>query len=198
MFIQVIRGQCTRPEDLQALTQDWVDTLSPGATGWLGSTHGVTDDNQFLGVVRFDSAAAAAASSGRPEQDAWASRMDEVLTSAVEYDDYDDVGLMLDGGSDDAGFVQIIRGRTDDVPRLKRMLDSANTMLRESRPEIIGSTTGYAPDGSWTETVYFTDEASARSAEQQPPPDDMRRELEWAMQGASFHDLHRPWYHSPG
>ena len=37
----------------------------------------------------------------------------------VEFHDSDDVTLLFDGGSDDAGFVQVIRGKVDDAARLR-------------------------------------------------------------------------------
>ena len=59
------RGDAARP--LGPLEEE----LSPGAEGWLGGTYGMTDDGQFVGVVRFESREAAARNSLRPEQTAW-------------------------------------------------------------------------------------------------------------------------------
>ena len=59
--------------------------------------------------------------------------------------------LFLDGGSDQAGFVQIIQGRVEDPSRIKAML-ADTSMLHEMRPEIIGGTLAIEPDGSFTET----------------------------------------------
>ena len=103
--------------------------------------------------------------------------------------------ILLGGGSDEAGFVQIIRGRVDDPSRLKAMMADADA-LHEMRPEILGATLAIEPDGSFVETVAFTSEAAAREGEQVEPPADVRAELEYAMQGATFHDLHHPWFHS--
>ena len=64
------------------------------------------------------------------------------------------------------------------------------------RPDILGATLAIEPDGTFTETVAFTDEASARSGEGQEPPEDVRAELDYAMQGATFYDLHHPWFSS--
>jgi hypothetical protein len=102
----------------------------------------------------------------------------------------------MDGGSDTAGFVQVIRGRVNDPERLKRMMTSDTDQLHEMRPDIIGGTLAIEPDGTYTETIAFTDEASARAGEQVPPPTDVQRELEYAMAGATFYDLHQPWFSS--
>ena len=197
MFIQIIQGRCTRQQELHEHLDTWRNELSSGATGWLGGTYGFTDDDMFVGVVRFESREAAMSNSGRPEQDAWAARMMELFDGPVEFHDCDDVTLLMDGGADDAGFVQVIRGKVDDVHRLKAML-ADTTMLHEMRPEIIGGTLAIEPDGTFTETVAFTDESSARSGESQEPPPEVRAELEYAMQGAGFYDLRHPWFESAG
>jgi hypothetical protein len=114
----------------------------------------------------------------------------------MEFHDCDDVTLLFDGGSDDAGFVQIIRGRVDDPSRLKAMMMTDTTQLHEMRPEILGGTLAIEADGSFIETVAFTSEADARKGEQIEPPADVRRELDYAMQGATYYDLHRPWFES--
>lgn len=195
MFIQVFQGPCTRQEEMHELLDEWKRDLAPGANGWLGGTYGFTDDNQLVGVVRFASREAAAANSGRPEQDAWASRMGELMDGPLEFHDCDDVTLLFDGGSDDAGFVQVIRGKVDDPSRLKAMLADTDA-LHEARPDILGATLAIEPDGTFTETVAFTSEADARKGEQVPPPEDVQRELAYAMQSATFYDLHRPWFES--
>jgi hypothetical protein len=150
----------------------------------------------FVGVVRFDSRASAMANSGRPEQDAWAARMMELFEGPVEFHDCDDVTLLMDGGSDSAGFVQVIRGKVDDVDRLRAMMTADTDSLHEMRPEILGGTLAIEPDGTFTETVAFTSEDAARQGEQMEPPAEMRSELEYAMADAQFYDLHRPWFAS--
>jgi hypothetical protein len=196
MFIQIIQGRCTRQEELHAMLDRWPEELGPGAEGWLGGTYGFTDDDQFVGVVRFEDRETAMANSQRPEQSAWAEQMTALFDGPVEYHDCDDVTLLFEGGSDDAGFVQIIRGKVDDPERLRRMMTEDPTELHRMRPDIIGATLAIEPDGTFTETVAFTDESSARTGEKQEPPEDVQRDLEYAMQGATFYDLHHPWFNS--
>jgi hypothetical protein len=193
MFIQIMQGKCTRQDELRALNDEWIRNLSPGATGWLGGTYGFTDDDMFIGVIRFESRDAAMANSERPEQGEFAERMGELMDGPVEFHDSDDVTLLLDGGSDDAGFVQVIRGKVDDPARLKSILADADG-LREMRPDIVGASLAVEPDGTFTETVAFTSEEAARSGEQVAPPEEMRDDLEYAMQDAKFYDLRNPWF----
>lgn len=94
------------------------------------------------------------------------------------------------GFTDDGLFIGVVRFED-------RESAMANSELRRMRPEIIGATLALEPDGSFTETVAFTDEASARSGEGQEPPDDVRAELAYALADARFHDLRHPWFGSP-
>ena len=196
MFIQIIQGRCTRQDELRALAEGWREELGPGATGWLGGTYGFTDDDMFVGVVRFESREAATANSERPEQGEWAERMMALMDGPVEFHDCDDVTLMMDGGSDSAGFVQVIRGKVADPDRLKALMTDTD-MLHEMRPDIIGASLAFEDDGTFTETIAFTDEAAAREGERRESPDmpaEVRETLDMAMQGATFYDLHHPWF----
>ena len=195
MFIQMIQGPCTRQDDAHAMLDEWRSDLSQGASGWLGGTYGFTDDGQLLAVVRFESREAAMANSERPEQGEWAERFTALMDGPLEFHDCDDVTLMMDGGSDRAGFVQIIRGRVDDPTRLKAMM-ADTTMLHEMRPDIIGGTLAIEPDGTFIETIAFTDEAAARQGEQVEAPPEVRSTLDEVMRDATFYDLHHPWFES--
>lgn len=195
MFIQIIQGRCSRPEDLRRLLDQWNEELAPGATGWLGGTYGMTDEGVFVGMVRFDSRENAMANSARPEQDEWWSRARQCFDGQVEFHDSDDVTLMLDGGSDDAGFVQVIRGKVDDPERLKQMMADTDT-IHEARPEILGATLVLEDDGTFIETVFFTDEDSARRGEATAMPEEVRDELESVLHDPEYLDLHQPWFAS--
>ena len=195
MFIQIIQGKCTRQQECRDMGERWLRDLAPGADGWLGGTYGFTDDDQFMAIVRFDSRESAQANGARPEQGAWWQEMERLFDGPVEFHDCDDVTLVLDGGSDQAGFVQIIQGKVDDPDRIKAML-ADTTMLHEMRPDIIGGTLAIEEDGTFIETIAFTDEESARRGEQVPMPDDVRQAMESAMHDVTYADLHHPWFAS--
>ncbi len=196
MFIQVMQGKTSRENDLRDLAQEWQDEGAAGANGYLGGTYGVTDGGDFLGVIRFTSRDEAMANSARPETGAFAEKMAALMDGPVEFHDCDDVTTMLDGGSDDAGFVQVIRGHLDDAGPAKALANDTGD-LRQMRPEILGGTLAIAEDGTYFQTVYFTDEDSARKGEQLEPPQEVRDVLVTMMAGASYYDLHHPWYSSP-
>ena len=197
MFIQIIQGKCSRQQECRDMGERWLRELAPGADGWLGGTYGFTDDDQFMAIVRFESRDAADRNGARPEQGAWWAEMEKLFDGPVEFHDADDVTLMMDGGSDEAGFVQIIRGKVEDPATLKAMITDTE-QLHKMRPDILGGTLAIEEDGTFTETVAFSDEESARTGEQVPMPDDVRRAMESAIRDVSYVDLHHPWFASAG
>ncbi len=200
MFIQVIQGPTDDEQGLRAATDRWLNTVAPGADGWLGATFGVADDRTFIGVVRFESEEAARRNSERLEQGAWWSETERLFSGPVTFRDYADVTMMLRGGSDDAGFVQVLQGRTTDRDRMVELTERAGSVLASERPEIIGSTLGIAPDGQFTETVAFTSEEAAREAEARgigAEADELMAQQSAVMGDVAFFDLRRPWFASP-
>ena len=196
MFIQIIQGRCTKQDEMRAMADRWRAEVAPGAEGWLGGTYGFTDDDLFVGVVRFESQELAAANSRREQQGQWWAETEKLFDGPVEFHDCSTVLLMMDGGSDDAGFVQVIRGRVRDADALRSMLSDQQmtSMMHEARPEIIGATLAIEDDGTFTETVAFTDEQSARLGEQHETSAEMAQGLDEVVKDASFLDLHRPWF----
>jgi len=198
MFIQVIQGQCRDAARLHELSDEWRDTLGPGAEGWLGGTYGVTDEGQFVAVVRFESREAAMANSARPEQGAWWQKMQECFEGEVTFHDCEDVTMFLGGGSDEAGFVQIIQGKLTDIERFRTFMSQPMDALHEARPEILGGTIAIESDGTFTQTVAFTTEAAAREGEAKEMPAEMQGvEDEFSMmQDVTYLDLKHPWFAS--
>jgi hypothetical protein len=197
MFIQVIQGKTSRGEELRQLGEAMEANGQRPAEGWLGGTFGLTDDGNFFGVVRFESREAAMANSARPETHEFSQQMAALMDGEVTFFDSDEVHTFLDGGSDDAKFVQIIRGKAD--PGLWQKVGDGSE-LREIRPEIIGGTVAIKNDGSFVETVAFTDEETARKGESemhQEAPPEVSDALQQIMDGAEFYDLRQVWFNSP-
>ncbi|MDQ4085039.1 MAG: hypothetical protein M3165_04400 [Actinomycetota bacterium] len=195
MFIQIIQGKCTKQEELKAALDRWREECEPGALGYLGGTYGFTDDDTFCAVVRFETREAARMNSARPEQGRWWEGVEPLFDGPVEFHDCDDVLLMMQGGSDDAGFVQVIKGRVRDPQRLRSTMDQVSEILHRERPEIIGATIAIEPDGHFIETVAFTDEAAARAGESKEMPAELSALVsDVYMEEASYLDLHHPWF----
>jgi hypothetical protein len=199
VFIQIIQGICHDADALRRQTQTWSAEIAPKAEGYLGGTYGVTDDNRFIGVVRFESKEAAARNSARPEQDAWWSVTKKAFDGQVTFHDCDDAATFLDGGSDNAGFVQVIQGRTTDPERYRAFANRPMDGLRQARPEVIGGTMALDPDGYITQTIAFTSEEAARKGESQEMPEEERKAFEEEMsqlKDVTYLDLRHPWFSS--
>jgi len=198
MFIQAIRGHTSSAEQIQDQGRRWATELGPDADGWLGTTSGLTDDGTFVVVVRFDSREAAEANSRSERQSAWWAEMEKLYDGDVTFHDCDEVMTMMQGGSDDAGFVQVMEGTVKDVDALRELMQHDDE-LHAMRPEIIGATVGLDGSGGFVQTISFTDEASARSGEQSTQmPDDVRAQMDAAIGEVTFYDLHRPVFASKG
>jgi hypothetical protein len=199
MFAQVITGKATDVESMERAAERWDAELKPGATGYLGTTHGVTDDGRFVTVVRFDSADNARRNSDRPEQGAWFEEMSK-HTSDVTFHDCTRVQTILGGGSDDATFVQVMQGRVKDRAKADALLTSmqdAEAMLQSSRPDVIGEVICVHDDGdTYTDVVYFTSEAEARGNEAKEMPPEAKEfmaKLDDALEVTDYLDLRRLW-----
>ncbi len=194
MFVQVIEARTSDPVALKAQLDRWLVEIGPGATGYEGTTAGVTADGQFIAMARFASQAAAQANSTRPEQGAWWAATEALLEGEVTFRNCTrvDIGMV---GSDDAGFVQIIQGTVSDPDRWIELAESALSDLRRLRPELLGWYAAW--EGNLvTEAAYFTDAAAAHEGEQRPLPADVQArfaEYSALLESPRYLDLTDPW-----
>jgi hypothetical protein len=201
MFVQVIRGQVVEPEHVREAMDRWVRELAPGASGWLGSTAGVTSDGQFVALARFESAEAARRNSDRPEQGAWWADVSKAFTGDVTFIDSEDVVADIVGDPDRAGFVQVMSGRATDPRRAREIMDQTAGQVQDFRPEILGSLDVMTDDGGFTMALYFTSEEEAREGERKEPPPELAAQMaelnSLAAGPLEFLDLRNPWMYSP-
>jgi hypothetical protein len=200
MFVQVIQAKVNDADALRAALDSWQDKLQPGASGWLGTTAGITDDGTFVALARFESAEAAQSNSQRPEQGEWFAEVAKNFDGEADFLDCDVAQTWLDGGSDDAGFVQIMRGTSSDVARMHELMSRHTDELREGRPEIIGGLLLDGGDGRWVDAIYFRSEEEARAGEKSEPPEHVKATMEEGMalaQDVSYFDLREPILVSP-
>jgi hypothetical protein len=197
VFIQMVEGQCSRQDEMRGLVDDWCGSMAD-RPGWLGGTYGFTDDGRFVGVVRFDSQGACRECAQAPEAPMWWAGAEALFDESCRIHESEDVSMMLDGGSDSAGFVQVMCGKVADSDKFRHMTSDTEmtSMLHQARPEIIGATMAMEPDGSFVETIAFTSEDEARRGEQLAMPDEIRADLASAMADVEYLDLHHPWFAS--
>jgi hypothetical protein len=195
MFVQVIEGRVSDREGLHRQMDKWQKDLRPGATGFLGSTAGVTDDGYGIAFARFESAAAAKANSERPEQGAWWSETARCYSGDVTFTESEDVETFLAGGSNDAGFVQIMRG-TADRDQLHAIDAGFEKVAADWRPDLMGGLRVWTGPDRYVEANYFTSEADAREGEKKEPPSELAAqaaEFEKLMADVEYRDLRDPW-----
>jgi hypothetical protein len=201
MFVQVIQGQVTDAEQAHAALDRWMQEQAPNATGWLGTTAGVTEDRRFIALARFESADAARQNSADPAQDAWWKDFSANLDGEAEFHDSEDVVVDLAGDPGAAGFVQVIQGRGTDPDRARELMTTDSDAWAGFRPEILGTAVAAYGDGDYTMAIYFTNEADAREGEQKEVPPELKAQMDeldaMSVGVPTFYDLREPWLYSP-
>jgi hypothetical protein len=201
MFVQVIQGQVADARAVRAALDRWIQELAPGATGWLGSTAGVTEDGTFVALARFESEEAARRNSDRPEQDQWWTETSKLFTGEATFSDSRIVVVDVIGDPDSAGFVQIMQGRVTDPARARELMQQDSSDWAGFRPDIVGSVQSEHDDGAFTMALYFTSEEAAREGERKEPPPEIKAQMEemdaLAAEPTRFFDLKQPWLYSP-
>jgi hypothetical protein len=201
MFVQVITGKVSDAGEAHAALDQWAQELAPGATGWLGSTTGVTADGQFIAIARFDNEDAARRNSDRPEQDQWWAQTSKLFTEEPTFRDSTDVDLDMPGDPDKAGFVQIIQGRSSDPVRARELMQDNPDAWAKFRPDVLGSVGAGHDGGAYTAVLYFTSEEEAREGERKEMPPEMQAQMEemgkLEVGEPTFLDILEPWLYSP-
>jgi hypothetical protein len=201
VFVQVIQGQVTDAGKVHAALDRWAQELAPGASGWLGSTAGVTEDGRFIALARFESEEAARRSSNRPEQDQWWTETAKLFTGQATFKDSSDVTIDVTDDPDKAGFVQVMQGRGSDPDRARELMDQDSSVWAAFRPDIIGSMAVGHEGGAYTTAMYFTSEAAAREGERKEPPPELKAQMDEMQQLSigvpEFFDLKQPWLYAP-
>jgi hypothetical protein len=166
MFTQVIKGRTSDPAGLRRQSERWREEVRPGAIGFLGSTVGIADDGTFIAFARFADAASAQANSDRPEQSAWWEETKKYFDGEPTFRESSDITTLFDGGSDQAGFVQVMEGTVTDRARADA-LETGEMLeqLRAARPDLIGAVRVWFAGGAFAEAAYFTSEEDARRGE---------------------------------
>ena len=197
MFVQIIEGRTSDAEGLRRQGERWQAELRPGAAGFLGVTAGSTADGRAITIARFESEAAARANSGRAEQGSWWAETAKYYDGDVSFTESTDVQQPLAGGSDDAGFVQVMKIRGVDRARLEQV-DRELPRFAALRPDLIGVVRVWTGPTTCIDVNYFTSEAEARAGESAPIPADLQplmAEFQELTRDTEFLDLANPQLH---
>jgi hypothetical protein len=198
MFVQVIKGRTSDAAGLRRQSERWRDEVRPGAIGFLGSTIGIADDGTFVAIARFADEKSARANNDRPEQSAWWEETSKYFDGAPTFRESSDTSSLFDGGSDSAGFVQVMEGTVTDRAKAEafetpEMLEQ----LRRARPDLLGSLRVWFPDGRFVDTAYFTSEAAARKGESSSEFEGPAEEFNALFGDMTFTDLRDPMLTGP-
>jgi hypothetical protein len=177
MFVQIIEGTTSNPDALFAAGDAWDAEVRPGAIGFLGVTAGVTPDGKAFSLVRFEDQASAQANAERPEQGAW---FEKHLATAYDapptFTESSDITEFMGGGSNEAGFVQVMKSKGVDRAEIER-LDTVFEKFVGQRPDIIGGLRAWTGKDSCIDVMYFTSESEAREGEAAPMPDELQQAM---------------------
>jgi hypothetical protein len=201
MFIRVIQGRATNPPGIRRDLGRWQRLLAAGADGWLGSTAGITQDGWSITAVRFASEAHARRNSERPEQREWWRDASQHL-ARIAVHNAPKVHIYRDGGADQAGFVQVTQGHSDDLEHMASLAREQDEVLAREAPHILGVTVAEHTDrpGDFTEIVYFTSVQDARRFAQESSAvadEPVLERLRSLMTNARCFDLRDPQLLSP-
>jgi hypothetical protein len=159
MFVQVVRGVVADGGAAFARLDQWRKQLAPGAAGWLGTTAGITADDELVAFVRFATTADARANSDRVEQGMWWAESAVVFAGDVTFDNYEEVTLFGDGGSDAAALVEVVVGRVRRPAAGQQLAQALAAQGLQLGSSVIGGLVGLHADGHLTQAVYFSDGA---------------------------------------
>ncbi len=202
MFVQVIQGHVSDASKVRAQLDKWLAEVSPGAVGWLGSTSGVTEDGQVVALARFESEEAAQQNSDRPEQGAWWEGMAALFTDEPVFHDSTTVDVDTQGDPSDAGFVQVMQGRSSDPDRARELMASDPTDWQDVPARHLGHderSSTRAARGRWRSTSRPRRRRVRASRRRRHPRwRETMKEMESLTVGEPvFFDLRDPWLHSP-
>lgn len=194
MFVQMVQGKAKDVAAIEASMQRWIQDLKPRAKGWLGATTGITTQGEFVAVVRFDTEQNARANSDSAEQTAWWNEFSKNLDGDASFFDSTEVEEFGAGGSDDAGFVQIITGNGKDKNRLKQIDKEMDAATETQRPDVIGGINAWSGD-RFVQVIYFTSEKEARANEAKGFEGDAKalmEEMQAITDDVRFLDINEP------
>ena len=188
-----MQGKVKDPDLLDEQMDAWSRDLKPHAKGFLGSTSGVDDSGNCIVIARFESEAAARENSDRPEQGEWWKTTAPAFDGEVTFTDSTEVDAMFGGGSDNAGFVQIMSGRAVDPATMRGTAEQMEAELQKARPDILGGLVAWHGDREFTQAIYFVTEDAARKGEQEMTDDPTASEWDNMLDGEiTFIDLRDP------
>jgi hypothetical protein len=199
MFVLTVAARTSAPDSLRRHVLTWRADVGISATGWLGSTAGVSGDGTFIFMLRFESEEAWLITSGVPEYANWWQVCGHHLDTTPSFTPSTAVTGILAGGSDDAEAVRVVQGRATPS-RLEASVRQLDTVPAAARAGVIGGLVAWHDDEQFTEALYFAAPAPGQlglQAAASTPLGRFFQDHDAAIRGASVIDLVEPWLSSP-
>lgn len=193
MFVRVIRARVVAKPLLRNAWDQLGHALAE-QPGWRCMTAGTGRASDFIGTIEFSDPVTAHAAWSDRSVARWVGELERTLDS-LDITDSEEAEIVLGGAREDARFVQIIEGSTEDKPRWRAINEAMQEVMRTNRPEVLAATVVWSED-RFLETVYFTSEQDAREGESQEFPGGMEglfNELMDLVRDMSYLDLRSPW-----
>lgn len=182
-YVEVVQGGATDRAGLRPRWETEMDRLAT-VEGWLGATGGIAGSGGFVAAVRFSSAdVARAAVAGRTS---WPDAGPGTS----------DVGVVMGGGSDEAGFVQLMQAEVADRARFEEIEAAMGDDFARHRPDFLGGYRAWFPGSRLTVVDYFRSQSEARAGEAKPLSDELGARFEdWMalLSDVRWLDLPDPW-----
>lgn len=186
MLVQVLTALVAERDELAERAHQ-AGSAAPGIRALTG---GVTDDGRFVAVARFEK--------GSPG--AWWAGLEACLVGPVVVRESSDVEVILGGVTGDAGFIEVIEGRTADRAVFMQLERELEHSFSAERPDFLGSLLLWWPDGAWMEVASFTsaDDVRAGDARSLPPSvEELVASWEEVAGRTSQLDIAAPWFFGP-
>jgi hypothetical protein len=164
MFIQIIEGKTSDADGFRRFLEERRPEAMKGAIGFLGATTAIAPDGTVVTMARFESTEKATKNAARPEQTAFFEELKKYLAGEPTFHESTEVDTFLGGGSNDAGFVQLMIGTATHKAKAKASEKEMTPTLESLRPDVLGGITVWDGDW-WCQAIYFTSEAEAREGE---------------------------------
>ncbi len=163
IFVQIVQGEVHHPERTRDHYERWFDQVAPGADGWLSSTAGVTEDNEFVAVVRFASELAVRANTQRPEHTRWWEEMQREFAAPATVHHCARVATFGESRPDHAGFAQVVQGTTGKLSEvLENVAETEQHHIYEHHLNVTGGLVADHGDHRFTELIYYPSDEAAR------------------------------------
>ena len=201
MFAQVIQAKTSNPQALDAAINRWLRILRRAPLAGWAAPAGLLKMAEPSPLCASNPRRMPAATADRPEQDQWWSETSKLFDGEATFRDSTDVSVDVQGDPDQAGFVQVMQGRSNDPERARQLMDQDADKWNAFRPDVVGSVAIGHEGGAYTMVMYFTSEAEAREGERKEPPPELRAQMEemdkLSVGETEFFDLKRPVIISP-